>query len=172
MLPGMRNPPEPPAPPGEPYVQPYLPTQTPRMGTLLGMPNPLPLPPRGAQARATEAPEAELARHLAGLRLELAAFREWLPEVLGARGRPGPAGLGPGLAALAGLAPGSAALAAPAPPPLPGPGERRGVLAPLLVALAGAVLALALVFASASAALSWPAYARLVAGLGGDLHSR
>ncbi len=155
MLPGMRNPPEPPAPPGEPYREPFLPAQTPRMGTLLGLPNPLPLPRRGAQARPPEAPEAELARHLAGLRLELAGFREWLPGVLGARARPGPA-----------------ALAAPAPPPLPGPGERRGVLAPLLVALAGALLALALVFASASATLSWPAYARLVAGLGGDLHSR
>ena len=81
MLHRMRNPPEPPAPPGEPYLQPFLPTQTPRTGTPLGMP---PLPPRGAQARAHEAPEAELARHLAGLRLELARFREWLPAVLGA----------------------------------------------------------------------------------------
>lgn len=159
----MRHPPGPPAPPPEEDPgEPFLPTRTPRTGTPLSLPPPLPLPARpwaaalgrahaGSQPRA-EAPEAELARHLAGLRLELAGFREWLPAVLGAPPRPGPA-----------------AVAAPAPPPLPGPGGRRRELA---LALAGALLALALAFASASAALSWPAYGRLVPRLGGALHSR
>ena len=161
----MRNPPEPPALPEEPFLA----TRTPRTGTLLGLPSSLPLPPlppRLARAAAPgrahegawaprEAPEAELARHLAGLRLELAGFREWLPAVLGAPPRPGPA-----------------ALAAPAPPPRSGPGGRRRELGPVLAAVAGALLALALAFGSATAALRWPAYAELVARLGGAMRSR
>lgn len=158
----MRNPPDRPALPAEPFLA----TQTPRTGTPLGLPTSLPLPPRLARAAAPglahagaqaprEAPEAELARHLAGLRLELAGFREWLPAVLGAPPRPGPA-----------------ALAAPAPPPRSGPGGRRRELGALPVALAGALLAVVLAFGSASAALSWPAYAELVARLGGALRSR
>lgn len=142
----MRNPPEPPA---LPQREPFNPTQTPRTGTLIGpWSSPGPWPPR-PPARPLE-PGSELERHLAGLRLELASFREWWPEQLG-RPRPGPA-----------------AVAAPAPPPLPGLGGRRRELErPLLVAGAAALLGLSVAFASASAALSWPAYGRLVARLGG-----
>jgi hypothetical protein len=134
------------------------------MGTLLGLPRPpaqaAPAALGGAPARAQAPPGGELERHIEGLRLELASFREWLPrQLVRPRYRPGPA-----------------ALAAPAPPRLPtqGPGaHRRELQSPALVAGAGALLALALAFASASAALSWPPYARLVARLGGaPTHSR
>jgi hypothetical protein len=147
----MRKPP--PEPPRAPPREPFPLVRTPPSGTLLGLDDQslAPAPAAAVAARGpVQAPPGDLERHIEGLRLELASFREWLPGQLPhVRPRPRPP---------------SGALAAAAPPPLPGAAGRwRELRGPALAAAAVTLLAVALAFASASAALSWPAYARLVA---------
>lgn len=140
----MRNPKEPPP------LEPFLLRRTPPTGTLLGVQSPrLPLSPAPAANRAlppAQAPGADLERHIEGLRVELASFREWLPAQL-SRPMPRPSAAAP-------------------PSPLPSPslaGRRRELQRQAATAGAGALVAVALAFASAAAALGWPAYGRLVA---------
>lgn len=140
----MRNPKEPPTPPPR---EPFVLRRRPPMATLPGVQGP-PLPPAlPAAARAlapAQAPSADIERHIEGLRLELASFREWLPAQL-ARPMPRPTAAAPFC-------------------PRPNPdGRRRELQRQAVTAGAGAVLAVALAFGSAAAALCWPAYGRLVA---------
>lgn len=135
----MRNPKEPPTPPP---LEPFLLRRPRPMATLPGVQGPT-LPLRAVPP--AQAPGAALERHIEGLRLELASFREWLPEQL-TRPLPRPAA------------------AAPESSPPPSAGDRRRELQrQAATAGAGALLAGALAFASAAAALGWPAYGRLVA---------
>lgn len=139
----MRTPKEPPTTPPAPPREPFLLLRTPPAGTLLGSATPPPLrrprPAAPAPAPATRADLADLAqtpeglRLAEGLRLELAHFRQWLPGQIVQLARAGATG------------------------------ARPGALRPALTALAGVALALLLALGSGAAALSWPAYGRLVA---------
>lgn len=146
MLLGMGSDEPPPLPPREPPREPFVRLRTPPHGTLAGVQRPPLLPPRPpAPAAAAGQPSAELLleleRHVEGLRLELAVFREWLPAQLS---RPGPR-------------------PSAIPPPLGAQLRPQLALARRLArAAAFVLLALALAWASAVAALRWAPYGELV----------
>lgn len=135
----MRIPEDPPPPPR----QPFLPHRTPPSGgTLRGLDRATllpPAPPAVAPGAAAAAPhEAALERHVEGLRLELVLFREvWWPEQLRR--------LGPARARARAWA---------------------GLQRPGAVVAAGVALALALMLASAVAAVRWPAFGHWAAQVG------
>lgn len=143
----MRNPKEPPGPPPAPaYREPFALLRTPPTGTLIGLAAPQPMPRASAPAPAQPPPLpeparadlAELARTADGLRLA--------------------EGLRVELAYFRQWLPGQIVQLARATRPRP-PALRAQALA----LLAGVGLALLLALVSGAAALSWPAYGRLVA---------
>jgi hypothetical protein len=143
MLARMRNPKEPPGPPPAPG-EPFALARTPPSGTLIGLTSPAvrPRPRVPAPAPAEAAPArpdlADLARTADGLRVA--------------------EGLRLELAHFRQWLPGQVVQLDRA-----ARARRRGLAGQALAVLAGGALALLIALASGTAALSWPAYGRLLA---------